>query len=67
MALVTMVGTCGSAGQMDMRRLLLGEGLEGEMLRASNNMVVGFISKEVSELVMLVGEVEEGKGRVAYW
>ena len=52
---------------MDMRCLLLGEGLEGEMLRASNNMVVGFISKEVSELVMLVGEVEEGKGRVAYW
>ena len=47
--------------------LALGGGVGGRDAEASNNMVVGFISKEVSELVMLVGEVEEGKGRVAYW
>lgn len=67
MALVTMVGTWGSTGHRDILRLVLGEGLEGLMLSASSSMVVGFISKETSEPVMLVGEVEEGKGRVAYW
>ncbi len=40
------------------------------MLRASRSMVVGLSSllsaKEASELVMLVGEVEVGKGRVWY-
>lgn len=66
MALVTMVGIWGSGGHRDIRRLLFGEGFEGLMLRASSNMVVGFISNDISELVILVGEVEVGKGRVLY-
>ena len=40
------------------------------MLSASRSMVVGLSSllsaKEASELVMLVGEVDVGKGRVLY-
>lgn len=66
MALVTMVGTRGSTGHRDILRLLLGEGLEGLILSASSNMEVGLRSKDVSELEMLVGDMDEGKGRVAY-
>lgn len=74
MALVTILGTWGSAGHKDILRLDFGDWRAGLMLRASKNIAVevtslwegGSATKDASELVVDVGEVDGGYRRLRW-